>query len=186
MMDFLGVDVFGQTLGIVGAGRIGAATARRATGFNMRILYHDTTARQEIESLGGRRVSLDELLSSSDFISLHTPLLPETRGLLDARAFRRMKRTAVLVNTARGPVVDQAALIQALRRGQIAGAALDVYHDEPRVPRELMELENVVLLPHIGSATLTTRTRMAEIAARNVIAVLRNERPPCLVAPRPQ
>ncbi len=186
MMDFLGVDVYGQTLGIVGAGRIGTATARRAAGFNMRLLYYDTAPRPEVESLGGRRVPLDELLSSSDFISLHTPLLPETRGLLDARAFRRMKRTAILVNTARGPVVDQTALIEALRRGQIAGAALDVYHDEPRVPRELMELENVVLLPHIGSATLTTRMRMAEIAARNVIAVLRNERPPCPVTPWPR
>lgn len=183
MLDFLGVDVFGQTLGIVGAGRIGAAVVRRATGFNMRILYYDSGPRPGVEALGGRQASLDELVSSSDFISLHTPLLPATRNLIDARAFRRMKRTAVLINTARGPVVDHEALVHALRNGLIAGAGLDVYNDEPRVPRDLLALENVVLLPHIGSATATTRSRMAEIAAQNVIAVLRGERPPCPVTP---
>lgn len=181
MLDFLGVDVWGRTLGIIGAGRIGTAVARRGTGFGMRILYHDSEPRPAMESLGARQASLNELLEAGDFISLHTPLVPETRNLIDARAIARMKRGAILVNTARGPVVDQDALIEALRLGRIAGAGLDVYRDEPRIPRELLELPNVVLAPHIGSATIGTRARMAELAAENVIAVLRGERPPTAV-----
>ena len=181
MLDFLGVDVWGQTLGIVGAGRIGTAVARRGTGFGMRILYADSEPRSAIDSLGAKRVPLTELLEASDFISLHTPLVPETRNLIDAKAIARMKRNAILVNPSRGAVVDQDALIEALRLGRIAGAGLDVYRDEPRIPRELLELPNVVLAPHIGSATIGTRARMSELAAENVIAVLRGERPPTAV-----
>ncbi|MBN2563025.1 MAG: D-glycerate dehydrogenase [Phycisphaerae bacterium] len=173
MLDFLGVDVFGRTLGIVGAGRIGTAVARRASGFSMELLYFDRGPCQEVESLGARRVPLAELLESSDFVSLHTQLVEETRHLIDERALRRMKRDAVLINTARGGVVDQDALIEALQHGRIAGAGLDVYRDEPKVPKELIALENVVLLPHIGSATVATRSRMAEMAAENVVSVLR-------------
>lgn len=177
MLEFLGADVHGQTIGIVGAGRIGAAVARRAAGFGMTILYFDNADRPAMNALGARRVGLPELLEKSDFVSLHVPLTPETRQLIDARALGRMKRTAILVNTARGDVVDQAALIEALRTGQIAGAGLDVYQNEPRISRDFFELPNVVLLPHIGSATESTRRKMAETAAANVIAVLRGERP---------
>ena len=177
MMDFLGVDVFGRTLGIIGAGRIGTAVARRATGFAMNILYHDEAPREQIETLGARRVGLPELLSASDFVSLHVPLTEGTRRLIDRRALSAMKRTAVLINTARGDVIDQPALIEALREGRILAAGLDVYQNEPHIPKELLELGNVVLLPHIGSATVATRSRMAEMAAENVIAVL-NGRPP--------
>lgn len=177
MLDFLGTDVYDKTLGIVGAGRIGTAVARRASGFSMRVLYSDADRRELIESLGGRRVGLAALLESSDFVSLHTPLTEETRHLIDAKALARMKRHAVLINTARGAVVDQPALIEALQNGRIAGAGLDVYENEPVVPRELLALENVLLLPHIGSATVATRSRMSEIAAENVLAVLRGEEP---------
>ena len=173
MLDYLGVDVFGTTLGIVGAGRIGTAVARRASGFSMTLLYSDRQPREQIEDLGARRVPLAELLETSDFVSLHTPLVEETRHLIDEKALARMQRHAVLINTSRGQVVDQVALIKTLQRGRIAGAGLDVYWDEPRLPKDLLALENVVLLPHIGSATLTTRSKMAIIAAQNVISVLR-------------
>lgn len=177
MLDFLGVDIHGKTLGIVGAGRIGTAVARRAGGFSMKVLYCDREPMAEIEALGARRVGLVELLETSDFVSLHTPLTEETRHLLDENGMRRMKREAVLINTARGAVVDQTALAEVLREGRIAGAGFDVYENEPLVPPDFLALENVVLLPHIGSATLATRSRMAEIAAENVIAVLRGEPP---------
>lgn len=177
MLDFLGVDVYGRTLGVIGAGRIGTAVARRATGFSMRVLYHDDAPRPPMESLGARRVGLPELLSSSDFVSLHVPLTEGTRRLIDRKALDLMKRDAVLINTARGDVVDQAALIEVLREGRIFAAGLDVYQNEPRVPKELTALENVILLPHIGSATIATRTRMAEMAAENVIAVLNGRAP---------
>lgn len=172
MMDFLGTDVHGKTLGIVGAGRIGAAVARRASGFNMRVLYHAISAKVALDATGARRVSLNELLETSDFVSIHVPLTEQTRNLIDEKALGRMKRDAVLINTARGAVVDQDALIQALSNGRIAAAGLDVYTNEPAIPPELLKLENVVLLPHIGSATVRTRTEMACLAARNVIAVL--------------
>ncbi len=185
MLNLLGLGVHGKTLGIVGAGRIGTAVARRAGGFSMKLLYCDlppdeTPAdappdRKPIESLGARRVSLTELLESSDFVSLHVPLTEETRHLIDEQALSRMKRQAVLINTARGAIVDQYALIDALEFGRIAGAGLDVYENEPAVPQELRALENVVLLPHIGSATVATRSKMAEIAAENVISVLRGK-----------
>lgn len=177
MLDFLGFDVYGATLGLVGAGRIGTAVARRAAGFAMPVLYYDAGDRPAMEALGARRVDLRRLLETSDIVSLHVPLTPETKNLIDAKAIQSMKRTAILINTARGAVVDQAALIEALREGRLAGAGLDVYPNEPHVSRELLDLENVALLPHIGSATIATRSRMAEIAARNVVAVLSGEPP---------
>ncbi len=175
MLDFLGADIHGQTLGIVGAGRIGTAVARRASGFSMKILYSSPKSNNALEDMGASRVSLLELLQSSDFVSLHVPLTEATRTLIDDKALRAMKRSAILINTSRGAVVDEPALIEALQEGRLAGAGLDVYRSEPLVPRELFEVGNAVLLPHIGSATAATRSRMAQIAANNVIAVLRGE-----------
>jgi glyoxylate reductase len=161
----LGADVTGRTLGIVGAGRIGRAVAERARGFRMEVLFTSRTS----------GVPLVELLARSDFVSLHLPLTPETRHLIGARELAAMKPTAILVNTARGPLIDEAALVRALREKRIAGAALDVYEREPALAPGLAELPNVVLLPHVGSATVGTRDRMAETAARNVVAALRGE-----------
>ncbi len=175
MLDFLGADIHAQTLGIVGAGRIGTAVARRASGFSMKILYAHPRANDALDRMGASRVSLLELLQSSDFVSLHVPLTDSTRTLIDDKALRAMKPNAILINTSRGAVVDESALIEALQEGRISGAGLDVYRSEPHVPRELFEVGNAVLLPHIGSATVTTRSRMAQIAANNVIAVLRGE-----------
>ncbi|MFQ5501154.1 MAG: 2-hydroxyacid dehydrogenase [Phycisphaerae bacterium] len=177
MMDFLGMDINGKTLGLIGAGRIGTAVAKRAAGFNMRLLYAAREPKTPIESCGATRVALPELLAESDFISPHVPLNEETHHLIDETAFDRMKRTAILINTARGPIVDPVALIEALRDGRIAAAGLDVYDKEPAIPAELLEMDNVVLLPHIGSATIHTRKQMANRAAANVIAVLRGEQP---------
>ncbi len=182
----MGLDVWGKTLGIVGCGRIGQAVARRAQGFGMRLLYHNRRRlAPEVEAeLGLCYVSFEELLEESDFISVHTPLTPESRHLFPHEAFRRMKRTAILVNTARGPVVDEAALARALREGLLRGAALDVFEEEPTVHPELLKLEgHVVLTPHIGSATEGTRRRMALKAAENLIAGLQGRRPPNLVNP---
>ncbi len=175
----LGRDVYGATLGIVGMGRIGRATARRAPGFAMEIIYHSRTAnRQAEQELGARRVELDELMSRADYISLHTPLTPETKHLIDERRIALMKPTASLINTARGPVVDEAALVRALRNGKISGAGFDVYYDEPKLTPGLTELDNTVLLPHIGSGSHATRRKMAEIAAENLSAVLEGRTPP--------
>ena len=176
----MGVDVYGKTLGIVGMGRIGTAVARRAgQGFGMRLLYHnrnrDPSAEQE---LGVEWIPFDRLLSESDFVSVHVPLTSETHHLFGKREFEQMKRSAYLVNVARGPVVDEAALVEALATGQIAGAALDVYEREPEVHPGLIELdERVVLLPHIGSASDATRRAMARIAVDNTLAVLAGDRP---------
>jgi glyoxylate reductase len=171
---FTGQDVHGATLGIVGMGRIGLAVARRAHGFAMHVLYHD--ARRNLgaeQELGVAYVeSLDDLLARSDFVSLHVPLLAETHHLMDADRLRKMKRTAILINTSRGPVVDENALAQALKDGVIAGAGLDVYEREPAVAPALLELENAVLLPHIASASERTRTRMAVRAAENIRAFI--------------
>lgn len=170
---FLGQDVHAATLGIVGMGRIGRAVARRAKGFEMTILYSDARRNEDAErELGARYVTLDELLAAADFVSVHTPLLPETRHLIDASALRKMKRTAVLVNTSRGPVVDERALAEALRDGVIAAAGLDVFEREPEVDALLLEQENAVLLPHIASASEATRRRMAVRAAENILAFL--------------
>lgn len=177
MMDFLGADVNGRTLGVVGAGRIGTAVARRALGFSMRVLYSSRSNRPALDEIGATRLPLPEVLASSDFISLHVALNDHTHHLIDAGAFSHMRRGTILINTARGSIVDQAALIDALREGRLAAAGLDVFEKEPAVPPELLTMENVVLLPHIGSATVRTRERMAEIAAENVIAVLRGGKP---------
>ncbi len=170
---FLGHDVHGATLGIVGMGRIGRAVARRARGFSMRLLYTDARRNEDAErELGAAFVTMDELLRDSDFVSLHVPLLPETRHLVDAAALRKMKRTAVLINSSRGPVVDERALAEALRDGVIAGAGLDVYEREPEVDPLLLKQENAVLLPHVASASEETRRRMALRAAENIVAFL--------------
>ena len=160
----IGLDVTGRTLGILGAGRIGRAVAERARGFRMEVLFHS-------RSLAGS-VSKDELLARSDFLSLHAPLTPETRHWLGEAELRRMKKSAVLVNTARGALVDEAALVRALREGWIAAAGLDVFEREPALARGLVDLPNVVLAPHVGSATIATRDRMAEVAAANIVAAL--------------
>ena len=180
MFFLLGSGLQGKTLGVVGMGGIGQATARRARAFGMEIVYQ---SRSEIDAgiaaeLGARRVELDELLSVSDVVSLHCPYGPATHHLIGAEQLAAMQDSAYLVNTARGPIVDEAALASALREGRIAGAGLDVYEHEPRVHPELRELDNVVLLPHLGSATVETRTAMAVLAAENVLAVLGGQRPP--------
>lgn len=177
MLDFLGSDVHGKTLGIVGAGRIGTAVARRAAGFDMRVLYADRGPKGEIEALGAVRSPLNDLLRESDFVSVHVPLTEETRHMIDEKALRRMKGGAFLINTSRGPIVDEAALTEALRENRLAGAGLDVFEKEPAVPRALLEMEQVVLLPHVGSATVATRSRMADMAAANVVSVLRGAGP---------
>jgi glyoxylate reductase len=168
----MGLDVTGRTLGIVGDGRIGGAMAERARGFRMEVLRCGN----------GRGLPLDELLARSDFVSLHLPLTPKTRHLIGAPELRRMKPTAVLINTARGPIVDEAALVHALREGWIAGAGLDVFEREPALTPGLAALPQVVLAPHIGSATPHTRDRMAEIAAENIIAALTGRPVPNRVA----
>ena len=174
-----GADVYGKTLGVVGFGRIGRAVARRALGFNMRVMYQDAVpADAAIErDLRASRVELATLLRESDFVSLHTPFLPETRHLMNARTLRLMKRSAILVNAARGPVVDEAALVRALQEGWIAGAGLDVFEEEPKVHPGLVPLTNVVLAPHIASASLDTRVAMATLAVRNCLAVLDGKAP---------
>jgi len=161
----VGLDVTGRTLGLVGWGRIGRAVAERARGFRMEVIWHGRNA----------GVPLDELLERSDFVSLHVPLSPETRHLIGERELRRMRPHALLVNTARGPIVDEAALVRALREGWIAAAGLDVFEREPALSPGLADLPQVVLAPHLGSATTATRARMAEIAAQNIVAALRGD-----------
>ena len=183
-MMLLGYDVYGKTLGIVGMGRIGTAVARRAVGFNMRILYANRSDRPEVEKeLGAKKVPLDTLLRESDFVSIHVPLTEETTHLIGSRELELMKPTAFLINTARGPIVDENALVAALREKRIAGAGLDVYEREPELEPGLAELDNTVLLPHIGSATIETRTKMAMLAAENAIAVIEGRRPLHIVNP---
>lgn len=173
-LDFmLGTELTGKQLGLVGLGRIGRAVAARAPAFGMRVAYADRPGTPPPESVpDARALSLDELLVTSDVVSIHTPLTPETRHLIDRRALARMRRTAILVNTARGPVVDEAALAWALEERLISAAALDVYAQEPAVHPRLLRLDNVVLAPHMGSGTIETRTAMADLAVRNVVAVL--------------
>ncbi len=170
----LGTEVTGKTLGIVGFGRIGQAVARRAAGFDLRLVY---ASPQEVPFPGARRASLDDLLAESDFVSLHTPLTAETRNLLSRERIRRMKRGAVLVNTARGGVVDDDALAEALRDGHLAAAGIDVFPDEPRVPAAYLGLENVVLTPHVGSGTRETRVAMTRMVADEVMRVAAGEAP---------
>ena len=181
----LGQDVFGTTLGIVGIGRIGRGVAHRAKGFNMRVLYYDPMPlpREAEEQLGATLVDLNRLIAESDFISVHVPLTQETHHLLSTAQFNAMKRNAILVNTSRGPVVDEAALVEALNGRKLAGAGLDVYEREPAVHPGLLQLPNVVLAPHIASATIRTRSEMSAMAARNMATAVRGGRPPNLVNP---
>jgi glyoxylate reductase len=182
--QFCGSDVWGKTLGIIGFGRIGRAVARRARGFSMRVIYYNPRrVSPEIEQeMGVEFVDRDQLLAQSDFVSLHVPLRAETRGLVAHSELARMKPTAFLINTTRGPVVNEADLIAALDAGKIAGAALDVYEREPEIPDGLRR-PNVVLSPHLGSASLETRTKMAQMAAENMVAFFSGRRPPNLLNP---
>ena len=175
---FMGPDVWGKKLGIVGLGRIGQAVARRAKGFDMEILYYNRSRKEEAEQeLGARYLGLDELLETADFVTIHTPLTEETQHLIGRAELEKMKSEAVLVNTSRGPVVDEDALADALAEGRIFAAGLDVYEEEPKVHPKLLELENAVLAPHIGSGSIETRNKMAALAAENLAAVLRGEHP---------
>jgi glyoxylate reductase len=181
----LGADIHDKTLGVVGFGRIGRAMARRALGFNMRVLYQDAipadaAAERELKAT---RVDLPTLLRESDFVTVHTPLIPETRHLINALSLRTMKKTAYLINASRGPVVDETALVQALTEGWIAGAGLDVFENEPQVHPGLIGLRNAVLAPHIASASHDTRLKMATLAVENCLAVLEGRSPPTPVNP---
>jgi len=179
-LDFmLGMELKGKQLGLVGVGRIGRAVAARAPAFGMRVVY---TEPRDIDLPNAENMSLDRLLNTSDVVSLHVPLLPETRHLIDKKALTHMKRSAYLINTARGPIVDEEALAWALQQHLLAGAALDVFENEPAVHPDLMKLENVLLVPHLASATTETRTAMADLAAENVRAVLEG-RPPLTPVP---
>ncbi len=182
-MHFLGQEVSGKTLGIIGLGRIGRAVAWRAGGFHMEILYHNRHRLGSVQEkdLGITYCDFDTLLARADFVSVHVPLTSMTRHLMGREEFAKMRPSAYLINTARGPVVDEEALLDALRDGVIAGAGLDVYEHEPDLTPGLAELQNVLLLPHVGSATIETRTRMGLRAAGNLLTGLRGERPPdCL------
>ena len=178
--QLVGGDVWGKTLGILGFGRIGRGVARRALGFQMRVLYNDAVrAPADVEKeLNAEFVDRDRLFRESDFVSLHVPLLPDTRHLISKDNLEKMKRTAFLVNTSRGPVVDEAALAEALENGKIAGAALDVFEHEPKVHPALLTRKDVILTPHMASASLDTRTKMAVMAANNVVALFEGRRPP--------
>ncbi|MDW7673433.1 MAG: D-glycerate dehydrogenase [Bacillota bacterium] len=184
-MLLLGGDVYGKTLGVVGLGRIGQAIIKRAKGFDMKIIYYNTRRKSEEEekALGVEYREFDDLIKEADFISLHLPLMPETEHLIGEREFKMMKKTAYLINTARGPVVDEKALVKALQEKEIAGAGLDVYEEEPELAEGLVGLDNVVLLPHIASASIETRTKMGIMAAENLLAGLKGERMPNLLNP---
>jgi glyoxylate reductase len=183
---FAGGSVYGKTLGLVGGrGRIGQAVARRARGFGMRVIYcgpHRMSPEEE-QRLGMTCVPFDQLLAESDFVSLHPPLRPDTRHLINERALRRMKRSAYLINTARGPIVDEAALVRVLKEKRIAGAGLDVFEHEPKVPAALRKMKNVVLAPHLGSAVMDVREAMANVVADNIMAIIDGRRPPNCINP---
>jgi glyoxylate reductase len=184
-MTLLGVDIRGATLGLVGLGRIGKAVARRALGFDMRVIYYDPTEKKREPNLRATRVDFETLLAESDFISLHTPLTPDTRHMIDAEAFSRMKSSAVLINTARGAVVDPDALHEALKEKRIFGAGLDVTEQEP-LPMDspLLTHDNVLIVPHIASASKSSREQMSLMAAQNLIAGLKRERLPNCINPQ--
>ena len=178
-----GRDVYGTTIGIVGAGRIGYAVAKRAKGFDMKVIFYDVIPRPEMErELGAKRVELDELLKEADFVSIHVPLMKETYHLMNAEKLKLMKKTAYLINNARGPIVDEKALYEALKEGRIAGAGLDVFEQEPTpVDNQLLKLDNIVAAPHISSASHETRSKMAEMVAENLVAFFDGKKPPNLV-----
>jgi len=180
----LGSDIYGKTIGIIGAGRIGSAVARRAKGFNMRILYYSRKRNEKLEEeCNAEYVDLETLLKEADFVSLHTPLTEETYHMIGEKELKIMKPTAYLINTGRGKCVDEEALVKALKEGWIRGAALDVFENEPAIHPELKKLDNVVLTPHIGSASYETRSKMAVMVAENVIAALEGKLPPNCVNP---
>jgi phosphoglycerate dehydrogenase-like enzyme len=176
----LGAELRGKQLGLVGMGRIARAVAARAKAFGVRVAY---SSRSPVSVADAQAMSFDQLLNTSDIVSLHVPLIPETRHLIDRKALTRMKRSAYLINTARGPVIDEEALAWALQQHLIAGAALDVFEKEPVVHPDLLGLENVLLVPHLGSGTTETRTAMADLAASNVVAVLSGRGPLTPVTP---
>ncbi|MCF6097121.1 D-glycerate dehydrogenase [Thermovorax subterraneus] len=182
-MLLLGQDIYGATLGLIGLGRIGYAVAKRAKGFDMKVMYYDQVRNEKAEQeLGLEFVTLEKLLKESDFVSIHVPLTPQTRHLINEKTLSLMKKNAILINTARGPIVDEKALYEALVNNRIAGAGLDVMDPEPpSMDNPLLRLDNVVLLPHIGSASVATRTKMAIMAAENLVAGLKGEIPPNLV-----
>jgi len=182
---FTGAEVHHATLGVIGAGRIGKIMAKRASGFEMRVLYYNRNRlpAEEEQRYNMTYVLLDELLQQSDFVSIHTPYTADTHHLIGARELAQMKPSAILINTARGPIVDEKALVQALQQGKIAGAGLDVFEREPAVEPELLTMEQVVLLPHIASASLQTRSLMATMAAQNIVAHIRGQRPPNILNP---
>jgi glyoxylate reductase len=181
----LGADVHGKTLGILGLGRIGQGVARRARGFNMKVIYYDAFRQKPAveKRLGVQYKRFDTVIKQADIITAHTPLMKETIHLINAKVLKAMKKTAYLVNTSRGPIVDEAALARALRRGDIAGAGIDVFEEEPKVHPELVKCRNAVITPHIASATIETRTAMGTLAASNLIAVLKGKKPPTPVNP---
>jgi lactate dehydrogenase-like 2-hydroxyacid dehydrogenase len=180
----LGQDVAGKTLGIIGAGRIGSAFALKSKGFNMKVLYVDSVNNDKLEKeLDAKKVEINELLEKSDFISLHVPLLSSTHHLIDKKELRKMKKSAILINTSRGPIVNEKTLVKALKEKWIFGAGLDVYENEPEITDELKKLDNVVIQPHSASATIESRTNMALLAANNMIAGLKGEIPPNCVNP---
>ncbi|MFL5667238.1 MAG: 2-hydroxyacid dehydrogenase [Ktedonobacteraceae bacterium] len=182
---FCGAEVHHSTLGLIGAGRIGKIMAQRASGFEMKVLYYDVY-RMKPEDEAAYHMTympMDEVLQMSDFVSVHTPYMPSTHHLISERELKLMKPTAILINTARGPIVDEKALVKALQAGTIAGAGLDVFENEPAVEPELLAMENVVLLPHIASASLQTRTLMATMASDNIVAHAQGKRPPNIVNP---
>ena len=175
----LGQDVTNKTLGIIGAGRIGTAFALKSKGFQMKVIYSDEKKNEQLErELGAKKVPLSELLKKSDFVSIHVPLMKATHHLIGEKELKMMKKTTILLNTARGPIIDEAALIKALKEHWIFGAGLDVYEHEPKIPEDLKKLDNVILQPHIGSGTIETRTKMALIAAENLIEGLKGNIPP--------
>lgn len=182
---FLGQDIYRQTLGIIGLGRIGEAMARRAKGFDMKVLYYNSSRKDggEEKALGVEYRELEDLLKESDYVSIHVPLNQETEHLIGPRELGLMKSTAHLINTARGPIVDEKALVEALKKGTIGGAGLDVFEEEPELAPGLVDLENVTIVPHIASASIATRTKMATMAAENLIKGLRGEKMPNLINP---
>jgi glyoxylate reductase len=180
--QLLGADVFGRTLGIIGMGRIGQAVARRADGFNMPVLYHNRTPKNFPDHPSWKSMGLDDVFSQADFLTLHVPLTADTRHLIGPRELQLMRPTAFLLNVARGPVVDEAALAEVLQKGRLAGAGLDVYEHEPAIHPGLLALSHVVTLPHLGSATHATRIRMGMVCLENVCAVLEGRSAPNQVA----